>query len=339
MSKELDELRREYAENEAKLRQYQHRAKRLEQRKQYYEKGERQKRAHRLITRGAAVESVAPEVRPLSEQGFYSLAERIFSMPEVREAVRPPPSGRANKWPCSIWRLRRSSGARDNPPSRQRPTAPGNGFTANTTASTATTPAKAAWLSVQTLLPCPRRPQPKYQDRQTLWNAVENAERGKDAQLAYSFDIALQNEFSLEENIALARQFLLEQFVSRGMVVDFAVHQPDKEDGGIPNPHFHVLCPIRPIREDGKWGFKQRRVYRLDGDGNRILDSKGKPLFDAVPTTDWGRPETLEHWREAWAEMCNAKFEEKGLPCRIDHRSYLRQGLDLLPHRPRGAWR
>ena len=71
MSKELDELRREYAENEAKLRQYQHRAKRLEQRKQYYEKGERQKRAHRLITRGAAVESVAPEVRPLSEQGFY----------------------------------------------------------------------------------------------------------------------------------------------------------------------------------------------------------------------------------------------------------------------------
>ena len=70
------------------MQQYQHRAKRLEQRKQYYEKGERQKRAHRLITRGAAVESVAPEVRPLSEQGFYSLAEQIFSMPEVREAVR-----------------------------------------------------------------------------------------------------------------------------------------------------------------------------------------------------------------------------------------------------------
>ena len=51
----------------------------------------------------------------------------------------------------------------------------------------------------------------EYADRQTLWNAVEKAERGKTAQLAYSFDIALQNEFSLEENIALARQFLLEQ--------------------------------------------------------------------------------------------------------------------------------
>ena len=86
---------------------------------------------------------------------------------------------------------------------------------------------------------------------------MEKAERGKNAQLAYSFDIALQNELSLEENIALARQFLLENFVSRGMVVDFAVHQPDREDGGIPNPHFHVLCPIRPIEQDGKWGLKQ----------------------------------------------------------------------------------
>ena len=75
------------------------------------------------------------------------------------------------------------------------------------------------------LLP-PHAP-PEYADRQTLWNAVEKAERGKNAQIAYSFDIALQNEFSLEENIALARQFLLENFVSRGMVVDFAVHQPD----------------------------------------------------------------------------------------------------------------
>ena len=47
----------------------------------------------------------------------------------------------------------------------------------------------------------------EYADRQTLWNAVEKAERGKNAQLAYSFDIALQNEFSIEENIALARHF------------------------------------------------------------------------------------------------------------------------------------
>jgi len=171
----------------------------------------------------------------------------------------------------------------------------------------------------------------EYQDRATLWNAVEKAERGKKAQLAYSFDIALQNEFSLEENIALARQFVLEQLVGRGMIADFAIHQLDKEDGGIPNPHFHILCPIRPIEPDGKWGCKQRRRYRLDEDGNRIMGVDGKPLFDAVPTTDWGAPATLEEWRRVWAEMVNAKFAEKGLECRVDHRSYERQGVDTLP--------
>lgn len=123
---------------------------------------------------------------------------------------------------------------------------------------------------------------------------------------------------------------MLEQFVSRGMIADFAVHMPDKK-GGIANPHFHVLCPIRPLEKDGTWGTKQHRVYTLDERGNRIRDETGSYVFNAVPTTDWGSPETLEHWREAWAQLCNTKFEEKGLPCRIDNRSYARQGLDIPP--------
>ena len=103
----------------------------------------------------------------------------------------------------------------------------------------------------------PSHAPPEYSDRETLWNAVEKAEHGKNAQLAYSFDIALQNELSLDENIALTRQFLSEQFVSRGMIVDFAIHQPEKD--GISNPHFHVMCPIRPLKDDGTWDAKQHR--------------------------------------------------------------------------------
>ena len=177
----------------------------------------------------------------------------------------------------------------------------------------------------------PSHAPPEYADREMLWNAVEKAERGKKAQLAYSFDIALQNEFSMQENIALARQFLLENFVSRGMVVDFAVHSPDKEDVGISNPHFHVMCPIRPLDEHGRWGNKQRREYVLDEHGERIRDEAGNYVFNAVPTTDWGKPETLEEWRQAWADLCNQKFAEKDLDCRIDHRSYARQGIEQIP--------
>ena len=192
------------------------------------------------------------------------------------------------------------------------------------TARSAITPASAESSILKSFYP------PEYSDRQTLWNSVEKAEQHPKAQLAYSFDIALQNEFSIEENIALARRFLLDEFVSKGMICDFAVHLPDRKDG-IQNPYFHVLCPMRPLDENGRWGAKQKREYVLDERGNRLLDKSGDFVFNAVPTTDWGSPETLKHWRKAWCDLCNAKFAEKGLDERIDHRSYERQGIELLP--------
>lgn len=48
----------------------------------------------------------------------------------------------------------------------------------------------------------------RLSDRETLWNEVEQIEKSKRAQLAYSFDIALQNELTLDENIELARVLL-----------------------------------------------------------------------------------------------------------------------------------
>ena len=89
----------------------------------------------------------------------------------------------------------------------------------------------------------------QFLDRETLWNAVEEIEKHPKAQLAYSFDMALQNEFTMEENIEIARRFVKENFVSKGMIADMAVHDPDK-NGGIQNPHFHVMCPIRPMNEE-----------------------------------------------------------------------------------------
>ena len=169
-----------------------------------------------------------------------------------------------------------------------------------------------------------------FHNREYLWNAVEEVEKHPKAQLAYSFDIALQNEFTIEENIAIARQFVMENLVAKGMIVDMAVHDPDKGEG-IPNPHIHVMCPVRPMREDGTWGEKQKREYLFDVDGNPILDEKGKQKFNAVPTTDWNRPEVLEQWRKAWADLVNEEFRKRGIKEQIDYRSYAEQGIDLIP--------
>ena len=61
----------------------------------------------------------------------------------------------------------------------------------------------------------------------------------------------------------------MENFVSRGMVVDFAVHQPDREDGGIPNPHFHGLCPIRPIKPVS---YTHLDVYKRQANNSGIVN-------------------------------------------------------------------
>ncbi len=82
--KTIPELEAEKAENERKLTQLQHKKQQIENRITYYEKGDRRKRAHHLITRGAAIESVAPLTKILTEAEFYAFAEKAFSLPEVK---------------------------------------------------------------------------------------------------------------------------------------------------------------------------------------------------------------------------------------------------------------
>ncbi len=82
--KNIPQLESEKAENERKLSQLQHKKQQLENRITYYKKGDRRKRAHHLITRGAAIESVAPLAKILTEIEFYTFAKKIFALPEVK---------------------------------------------------------------------------------------------------------------------------------------------------------------------------------------------------------------------------------------------------------------
>ena len=97
--KTLSELESERAACEQKLAQLQHKVQQYENRIAYCEKGERRKRTHRLITRGAAVESVAPTVKALTEVEFYTFSESVFALPEVQtlleEAIHTHDQGRA----------------------------------------------------------------------------------------------------------------------------------------------------------------------------------------------------------------------------------------------------
>lgn len=85
--KSIPELETEIAAKEQQLAQLQHRQQQLENRRSYYEKGDRRKRAHRLITRGAAIESVEPLAKVLTETEFYTFAEKALALPEVKSLL------------------------------------------------------------------------------------------------------------------------------------------------------------------------------------------------------------------------------------------------------------
>ncbi|MCW6536768.1 Ti-type conjugative transfer relaxase TraA [Sphingomonas lycopersici] len=139
-------------------------------------------------------------------------------------------------------------------------------------------------------------------DREQLWNEVEAVELRKDAQLAREIEFAIPREMTKQQGIELARDFVRDEFVDRGMIADLNVHWDIGADG-LAKPHAHVMLTMREVGEDG-FGKKNR---------------------------DWNRTDLLEKWRERWSEHVNERLAELDIEARIDHRSLEAQGIDLEP--------
>ena len=97
----------------------------------------------------------------------------------------------------------------------------------------------------------------EYNDRATLWNAVEQSEKRKDAQTARDIDIALPIELDRQEQIELVREYVKENFVQKGMCADFAIH--DKADG---NPHAHIMLTTREVNAIGFGKKNREKIYK-----------------------------------------------------------------------------
>ena len=87
MEESLEKLRQEYEDAKVKAAQYKNQVTRLQNRLSYKENRTRKERAHRLITKGAAIESIVPTTKDLSEVEFYALMEKVFALPEVTGVI------------------------------------------------------------------------------------------------------------------------------------------------------------------------------------------------------------------------------------------------------------
>ena len=185
------------------------------------------------------------------------------------------------------------------------------------------------------VLLCANAPQ-EFTDREKMWNSVQAIEKAKNSQLCREVEVALPVELSREEQVKLVREYIQENFTSKGMCADWALH--DKGDG---NPHAHILLTVRPIKSNGEWGAKRKDSYALDDNGNKIpvidpntgkqkIGSRGRKMWKriSVPSTDWNDQSRAEEWRKGWADACNKYLQGRA---RVDHRSYARQGKKQLP--------
>ena len=224
-----------------------------------------------------------------------------------------------------------------------------------------------AWQAV--FLP-PMAP-PEWQDREKLWNAVEEAEKTKDSRLAREFVAALPIELSRKQQIVLLQDFIREQFVAEGMCADIAIHDTDGH-----NPHAHILLTVRPLNENGAWQHKTEKEYLCVKDGEErgftaaefktaqaegwekqspykvgkkkvymapsAAQEQGYVRIDKHPKSTrygrqnpisarWNSEEQLLVWREAWATAANRCLELAGHDSRIDHRSHAERGLEERP--------
>ena len=179
---------------------------------------------------------------------------------------------------------------------------------------------------VHTEIMLPPHAPPSFSDRSTLWNSVELYEKAGNAQLAREIDAALPIELSREEQIRLVREYCSSQFVSRGMCVDFAIHDTDSG-----NPHCHIMLTMRPFDERGAWAAKSKKEYDLDENGERIRLPSGRYKTHKIDLTGWNDKDNTLLWRRAWADYTNDFLERNGSPERIDHRSNAERGIDEIP--------
>ena len=167
-----------------------------------------------------------------------------------------------------------------------------------------------------------------YADRNTLWNAAEAVEKQWNSQLARRWVLTIPREIPPDQYAVLVREFCEQQFVSKGMIVDFAIHDPHPPGH---NPHAHVLLTMRAMDEHGKWLPKSRKVYDFDENGERIKLLSGRWKSHKEDTVDWNDQKYCEIWRHEWEGIQNRYLEANDRPERVDLRSYARQGLDIIP--------
>lgn len=215
----------------------------------------------------------------------------------------------------------------------------------------------------------------RWLDRETLWNEVENTEKRADAQLCRETVFAVPHELTREQQVEFCRNVVHKLYVGRGMVCDWSVHDADADGHNIHCHVMSALrscdetgflpkavnaytvrnsngeerkATTAEFRELKELGWEKVYKWRRGNDYRELTTQEAKKWDgckrvgkNAVQETrylnDWNDKGNVEMWRAEFCEIQNSALAAARSSARVDHRSYERRGVELVPQRHEGA--
>lgn len=156
-----------------------------------------------------------------------------------------------------------------------------------------------------------------------FWDAAEKG-RQSNGRAYREIRMGLQEELSLEENIALVEEFLKESGIGKNHAFSYAIH--DKEaayDSDHRNIHCHLMFSEKIIEKDRPLGpdmyFKH---YYLNEQGDPCAGYRADRYYQSRQGNG--------QMRKQWADIVNRKFQELGIDQEVSEKTLEAQRQDLL---------
>lgn len=160
-------------------------------------------------------------------------------------------------------------------------------------------------------------------DANAFWSACEEY-KPKNYRAYREFKFSLQEELSLEDNIAMVNTLIEQSGIATNHAYTFAIHdKPAAFDPEHRNIHCHLMFnekiiePERPLAAENYFAkYAENRA--------------GEPTGGLRTSLEFISKQKTFELRTMWADIVNAKFAERGINASVDERTLVAQKEELL---------
>ena len=175
---------------------------------------------------------------------------------------------------------------------------------------------------------------PEWAENQAgkFWNEAEKNRtregidytKGRDPRAYREFELTLQMELSLDDNIACVDEFLKRMGIEQNHVFSYAIHdRPARLDNEMRNIHAHIMFDERTIEHDRPIDSPELYFKKY------CVNKEGEPVGGYKKDRSIHDKPYLMKARKVWADIVNEKLAQRGIEERVSHESLKAQAQKL----------